>query len=153
MCPFPGKNNTILLSSEPLDGKVLLRHLHCPPGCPRNVLAPGAWGVHLFPHRHSLHSSPNFGAVLHPACQRGSAANLRTIFPHSQTYSFRNGGVHKSADGSCTPPDCEQMIGKHQSIAKACSASSATLLAGTRPPPSDQGLAEGLFCQHSPVCV
>ena len=56
MPPLPLENNLFVLSSEGFDGVVLLRHPHCCPVHPRSVLAPGALGVHLFPHGHSLHS-------------------------------------------------------------------------------------------------
>jgi hypothetical protein len=86
MLPFPLENNLFLLSSETLDGVVLVRHPHLLSSPPQKRAGPRRLGIHLFPHGHSfysVHDHPNFRAVFYPLAT-GNAAIRRTILPNNR---------------------------------------------------------------------
>src|ERR1039457_4386812 len=99
MHPFPLENNLFLLSSETLDGVVLVRHPHCSPVRPRSVLAPGAWA-----YTSSRMAIPftRFTIIrpFEPSSTRLPLATPRSAAPYSQTIVSSGGSPPTATNNS-----------------------------------------------------
>jgi hypothetical protein len=145
MLPFPLENNLFLLSSETLDGVVLLRHPHCSPVRPRSVLTPGAW-AHTSSHMAIPYPRFTIIRTFERSSTRLPRAAPRSAAPYSQTAASSDGSPPGQPD-RFPPAQSQARSSRHSERAPPQESSSPSGMAAI----ADGELGTQHRSQHGPV--